>query len=224
MQKFLRESWLVLVMGASFALLLGGTQLLTGAQIQENKRAALNEAFQAVVPVMQKSDAAAVVPPAPALDVVGIPGGVGAREVYVCYDAETDATLGFAVDASGGGFVDNIRLVVGLSPDLSQISGIRVIEQIETPGLGNKIETDPDWYGQYTGMDAGVAIETLKAGADNEQNQINAITGATWSSRYVSDIVNDVLAKVRPELERLSANGQLERGALRARVEAAEKE
>jgi len=39
-----------------------------------------------------------------------------------------------------------------------------------------------------------------KGPPDPARNQIQAITGATWSSRYVTDIVNEVANRVRPKL------------------------
>jgi electron transport complex protein RnfG len=81
-----------------------------------------------------------------------------------------------------------------------------VIENVETPGLGNKIE-GPEWAGQYEGLDARRAVKVEKRPPISGQNEIQAITGATWSSRYVTEIVNEALARVRPELDRHRQSG-----------------
>src|SRR4030042_4312708 len=130
MNKFIDESWLVLVLGAVFAILLAGAQTSFSARSQENQRRALNEAIGEVVPGTARSET------------VSIEGYD--REVYKCL-GEDGRPTGWAIDAAGMGFADKIRLVVGLSPDATTITGLKVIENIETPGLGNKIAgTGPD--------------------------------------------------------------------------------
>ena len=183
MKKFVDESWLVLTMGVVFACLLAGTQTSLSARINENKQKALNEAIAEVVPELDHTEE---------LQIDG-------NTVYKCLGAD-DQLTGWAVDASGGGFVDKIRAVVGLSPDGTQITGLKVIGNIETPGLGNKIE-NPEWTGQYVGLDATRDFSVIKGPRNEANNEISAITGATYSSTYVTDIVNDVINRIRPELD-----------------------
>ena len=182
MKKFIQESWLVLMMGIIFAVLLACTQTSLSGRIAENQVRALNEAIGEVVPAADRVEA---------LEIDG-------NQVFRCFDAENKLS-GWAVEASGMGFVDNIRLVVGLSPTLDRIVGLKVIENVETPGLGNKI-TEPAWVGQYRDLSTDKPLEVIKGKASTENNEIAAITGATWSSRYVTDIVNDVLTRIRPQL------------------------
>lgn len=182
MKKFVDESWLVLTMGVIFACLLAGTQTSLSERIKENRQRALNEAIAEVVPELDHTES---------LEVDG-------NVVFKCLDANETLT-GWAVDASGGGFVDKIRLVVGLSPDGGTITGLKVIGNLETPGLGNKIEGE--WAGQYTGMDATRDFKVVKGERSEADNEISAITGATYSSAYVTDIINDVINRVRPMLD-----------------------
>lgn len=181
MKKFIDESWLVLLMGVVFACLLATTQTSLSARIAENRLRALNEAIGEVVSDVETTEA---------LEVEG-------NQVYKCLDADGKLS-GWAVKASGTGFVDKITVVVGLSPDGASITGLKVIENIETPGLGNKIEGP--WADQYANLDAARNITVKKGGADATANEVDAITGATWSSRYVTDIVNDVIERIRPKL------------------------
>ena len=181
MKKFVDESWLVLVLGVVFACLLAGAQTSLEARIQENQGRALNDAIAEVVP-----DEATV-------ETLTVDGNT----VYKCLDKDGNLA-GWAVDATGTGFMDKIRLVTGLSPDGSRITGIKVIEDLETPGLGNKIEGP--WAYQYKGLDANRKIEVVKGKANHNNNEIEAITGATYSSTYVTDIVNDVIERIRPKL------------------------
>ncbi|HSW44552.1 MAG TPA: FMN-binding protein [Phycisphaerae bacterium] len=196
MKKFIHESWLVLVLGIVFALLLAGTQTQLADQISQNQQKALNEAIAAVVP-----EIAAVVPEAAKAreltDAQGRPVVAGCR-VFRCLNAAKQP-VGWAVQASGTGFVDKIVLVFGLSDDGEKITGLKVIENVETPGLGNKIAEDK-WAGQYKGLSAARKIVVQKGPAVSARNEIQAITGATWSSRYVTDIINQAAEKVRPKL------------------------
>jgi RnfABCDGE-type electron transport complex G subunit len=116
--------------------------------------------------------------------------------VFRC-SGQGDETVGYAVVAEGPGFVDKIRLVTGLNSDLSEITGIKVIENVETPGLGNKIEKNK-FADQYIGMTLETEIKVKKGGAVNDNNEIDAITGATWSSKYVTAIVNEVRTEAVP--------------------------
>jgi len=170
-------------MGVTFTALLAGTQLTLKEQIQENQSKALNEAIAEVVPELASTEE---------LEIDG-------RRVFKCLGAD-GSLVGWAVQSSGGGFVDKITLVVGLNSAADAITGLKVIEQVETPGLGNKI-AEAWWDDQYDGMDASRKITVIKGEAKPGENQIEAITGATWSSRFVTDIVNAVMVELRPKLE-----------------------
>jgi electron transport complex protein RnfG len=183
--KFIQESWLVLVMGIVYALMLAGTQSALSARTEENKKAALNEAIREVVPDTAEAEE---------LDLGG-----DDYTVYKCL-GEDGTLIGWALEGSGPGFVDKIRLVAGLNPEATSITGVKVIENLETPGLGNKIE-DPAWAGQYIGLDTTRTIGVEKRPPIEGKNEVQAITGATWSSRYVSDIINIMMVELRPELD-----------------------
>lgn len=192
MKKFIQESWLILVLGIVFAVLLAGAQTTLAPRIQDNQNRSLNEAIGEVVPG------------AVTTEIVPVSGYD--RNVFRCFDAGKHP-VGWAVEAVGNGFADKIRLVVGLTPDTRRISGLKVIENIETPGLGNKIaEDDPkaegDFPDHFKGSDASRPHEVKKNNADKDKNEIQAITGATISSKAVTDIVDAALVKVRPEIEK----------------------
>ena len=55
------------------------------------------------------------------------------------------------------GYQDVIRVLYGYSFDTEAIIGIRVLESKETPGLGDKIETDPDFLGQLEARSRSLA-------------------------------------------------------------------
>ena len=186
MKKFIDESWLVLLMGICFAILLAFTQTSLQGRIDENRIRALNEAIAEVVPGVQTKQE---------LELDG-------NTVYKCLGDDGNL-VGWAVDASGTGFIDKIRVVVGLSPDGDTITGIKAVEHLETPGLGNKIDTKDklNFYPlQYAGKPAAEPFELVGKGQVKEAYHVEAITGATYSSQYVMEIVNDVITRIRPRL------------------------
>ncbi len=187
MSKFIRESWLVVVMGLSFGAMLAAAQMSLSDRIGENENAALNQAIREVVPGTVKTEEVT-------------PEGFDGT-VFKCLN-ESNRPVGWAVQAEGGGFVDKIKLVAGIDVKGESILGVKVIDNKETPGLGNKI-LGPEWIGQYKDLDTGRKIEVVKGPRNKEANEIQAITGATWSSRYVTDIVNKLAKELKPELGKL---------------------
>ena len=181
-KKFLGESWLVLVVGTGFAVLLAGAQAGFGPRIAQNKREALEQAVFEVVPGAEKFERLSA----------------GARQVFRCLDA-AGQLVGWAVPASGFGFQDKIELVFGLSADTNTITGLKILDQKETPGLGNKIE-EAAWRAQFKGLDATSPGSTVKGAPKDKAHEVQAVTGATISSTSVMKIVNQAAAEVRPKL------------------------
>ena len=190
MSKFLSESWLVLAMSVIFALLLAGAQAAFGPRIEQNRNAELERAARAVVP-----DNVAK------LERILVQVEKEQKTVFKCMGAGGEL-VGWALVDSDFGFQDKIKLVVGLSPDGRTITGLEVVENTETPGLGNKI-AEAEFSGQYRGLDAARPIAVVKQAPSREDNEIKAITGATISSEAVTKIANNVIGQVRPTLDEL---------------------
>jgi len=95
------------------------------------------------------------------------------------------AVIGQARMLQAGGYGGAIDILVGLQPD-GKLRGIRIISQQETPGLGAKI-SEPTFLDQFVGLSAS-EVELSKDGG-----AIDAITGATISSRAVADEVRDAI-------------------------------
>ncbi|HHL40332.1 MAG TPA: RnfABCDGE type electron transport complex subunit G [Deltaproteobacteria bacterium] len=103
--------------------------------------------------------------------------------------------LGYAFLAEGPGFAAVIKMMVGLNVDGATLTGLKVIEQLETPGLGNKIAEDK-FQDQFKGLAIKPKIEYLKNRKPEKPYQIQAITGATISSKAVVDALNARLETV----------------------------
>jgi electron transport complex protein RnfG len=123
-----------------------------------------------------------------------------ALELYRIFDKDNEP-VGYAMTITGSGFSDKITLMVGVSEDLESISGIEIVKQTDTPGLGAKI-VEPEFKDKFKNLRTTPAIECTK----NENpgpNEIQAITAATITSKAVVDIVNahlDILKQVKSEV------------------------
>jgi len=108
---------------------------------------------------------------------------------------------GYAVQATGVGFQDKITLIFGLDETVTRITGLSIIEQKETPGLGAKI-TEWDAFLQFWEDRDATGLLTLRKPAVRTPEEllpkeINTITAATISSKKVLEIVNLSLERVR---------------------------
>jgi electron transport complex protein RnfG len=114
--------------------------------------------------------------------------------VYAAYDAR-QRLIGFAVTAEGMGYADVIRVLYGYSVTDEAIVGLRVLESKETPGLGDRIETDPEFRRNFEKLDVTLdddlsqivhPIEAVKQGRKQQPWQVDGITGATISSKAIA--------------------------------------
>jgi electron transport complex protein RnfG len=123
-----------------------------------------------------------------------------AEKVYLGYTAD-GAPIGYAVVNETPGFADIIRVIFGYDPVTRQLLGMKVIESKETPGLGDKIEKDSAFVGQFGG--AAAPLVGVKPGqGKGDSAEVDLITGATISSRTVVKIINTALERLGPALEK----------------------
>lgn len=103
---------------------------------------------------------------------------------------EGNQPAGIVVEAAPSGYGGPIRMLVGVADD-GTVKTMKILSaSSETPGLGAKV-AEPSFQGQFTGLRAGIALVKGQAPTGNE---IQAVTGATISSRAVLDGVNQALA------------------------------
>ena len=123
------------------------------------------------------------------------------RRIYAGYD-EAGQLVGLALSRGESGFQDVVQVIFGFDPASGRLSGMKVLESKETPGLGDKIFKDQAWVDQFF---AGPQVPLLpvKPGAGRGlPGEIDTITGATISSRTVIQIVNNAVEEWMPVLQR----------------------
>ncbi len=118
-------------------------------------------------------------------------------QLYVHLDGEE--VLAYAIPISGSGVWGTMNGYVGVSPDITQLTGLIFTEHSETPGLGGRID-ETDFLEQFRGID--ISEEVTLAYDD----RLDAITGATGTSNSVLNILNNVLDEKIRELE-VALNG-----------------
>lgn len=106
---------------------------------------------------------------------------------------------GLALEASSGkGYKGEIGLIVAVDVKSDKIMGIGVTTHNETPGLGAKAKSDPKFAEKFKGLSTSGPVKVTKDGGS-----INAISGATITSRAVCDAVTDALGtyqKLKPQI------------------------
>lgn len=191
------------VAGFFSGMLLVSVFLFTRPVIQEHRAEALRQAIYQVLPgctryqtlELRNGQLVAIEEAEQAGNEAEAP-----RRVYAGYD-ESDQFVGFAIQGEEPGFQDIIAAIFGYDPVEKKVIGFQVLESKETPGLGDKIMKDADFLADFSALSVEPSIEVVKDGAGQSPNQVEAITGATISSKAVVRLVEKELAAWRPLLD-----------------------
>ncbi len=205
------QAWLVLTLALLFGIALSGVQTLLGPRIEDNK---IKETMERIPLVLLGGEKARQLMEMEAPLSIE-PGRIsvekqGRTKFYNVYGAsfETGDPAGWVIKASGQGYADRIELLVGLDRDVEKITGLFVLDQKETPGLGNKI-VEEAWQAQYINKAVDKPLKVVKGGAADSYD-IDAISGATISSLSVTGIVNQAISDIAPPLKMRNGKNQKE--------------
>ena len=121
----------------------------------------------------------------------------GVSECCVGKD-ENGEIVGYTFVTKQKGYSSTITVMTGVSKD-EQVKGVAILSQNETPGLGANAVKDSfqSQYKQKVPGDGFSVVKNKKAG----DGEIEAMTGATVSSKAVTDAVNQALFSYRAVLE-----------------------
>jgi len=125
--------------------------------------------------------------------------------LYLGYDEDGKTILGYAFPVGGPGFWGPVFGMVAVDSEASKILGIAFYKHAETPGLGARITED--WFkDQFKGLpifpvEEGKKIFYLKPeGTGEAPNELDAVTGATGTSRAVEGFLNNGLDRYLREV------------------------
>jgi electron transport complex protein RnfG len=179
------------------ALALAVINGLTEEPIAEQKRLAIMRAVQEVLPSFDND---------PAEETVTITlqeDEVGARDTVTVYLGTLKGQItGVAFQTFGEGYGGLIFIMVGIDLE-GRISGLKILEHQETPGLGAKIE-EPAFRDQFKGKsldDSKLVNGNLAVKKDG--GDLDALTGATISPRGVAQAASaglKIFARHRQEI------------------------
>jgi len=188
--RYIKEAWLVILLALVFGGGLAVVQSALSDKIAENKK---NETYDVIPRLVNGADKTKTVET--------IVTGKDGKDVRV-YEARSSAgrRAGWVVPATGQGFADRIELLIGLDENLSTITGLYVLAQKETPGLGDNI-TRKDFRSRFEGKPTDRPLEVVTSDP-TAKNEVLALTGATISSESVSGIVNTALANLIEPIRR----------------------
>ncbi|QQK08647.1 FMN-binding protein [Miniphocaeibacter halophilus] len=111
------------------------------------------------------------------------------KKLYI--QEENGENVAYAVPFDGPGLWGSIDGYLGIKSDLKTVTGIEFIKQEETPGLGGRI-SEPEYKEQFRNLDisdssSGEIVINKPAPGGN----IDAITGATQTSTFVTNMINE---------------------------------
>jgi electron transport complex protein RnfG len=186
MKDIVKLGGLLMLITAIAATALAGIYNVTKPRIEAQKALALDRALTVALPDIPREAIFAVEQDENVL-------------YYVGYKTpEKNDLVGFAFVAYGPGYSSTIETMVGVD-SLGAILGMKVLSQVETPGLGTKVEEvkygqdDPWFTRQFLGKTAD-AVAVDKDGGD-----IQSITGATISSRALAKSVVAAYEKLQQD-------------------------
>ena len=197
MINFLKQSALVLILAVVFGSSLALIYAQTNKLYLENQEKATIKSISQTIPGADTAENLEI-------EVVELDDGRKVYKVFAKDAKKVKELLGWAYVAKGKGFGGDIKLLIGLSGKADGLVGIDVLEDVETPGFGHSINDEKLWKSKFRPRNGQplpmnkplVVIKTVP----KFDNQIQAITGATISSKAVVSIINDTAGKVAAQL------------------------
>ena len=95
----------------------------------------------------------------------------------------------YVINFSGQGLWGPITGLLALKPDFETIEKLRILSQVETPGLGGRI-SEEEFLAQFNGKKISPKLVLVLRTKASKDNQVDAISGATLSSMALVDMVN----------------------------------
>lgn len=183
MKYALRILIFVVVMGTVSGVLLVGISALTSKRIAKNEELRLKSAVLDVLEISYTK--------ATAEEIFNKNIKTLKKDSFTFYQAP-DKSVAF--DFYGPGLWGPISGIVSINSDLKTIKIIKILHQEETPGLGARI-AEFAFLKQFRSKEFIPKLLFVPAGKSAAKNEIDAITGATGSSKALEKLLNDTLQK-----------------------------
>lgn len=178
MKENIKLGLTLLIVAAIAGLFLGTAYVITKEPIAQQAIEANNNAMRQIIPSADSFKKLTV----------NIPEAEVVKEVTEAYKGSD--IIGYAIKVKTKGYGGLIEMIVGISKE-GKVEGIKILSHSETPGLGANAP-NPKFSDQFKGKPITPVLEVMKTGAVKD-NQIDAITGATITSKAVTGGVNEAV-------------------------------
>lgn len=131
---------------------------------------------------------------------------VSTANVFAGYDKDGNL-VGVALDGAARGYQDVVKVLYGYSLKDQCVVGMTVLQSTETPGLGDRVQSDPGFLANFECLKAEVTSEgtslqneitTVKHGKKVHPWEIDGISGATVTSKAVGAAIQKSTNKFVP--------------------------
>lgn len=186
MNKIIKNTIILTIITLVSGVALGAVYEITKAPIANAQEEAKQEAYKQVFEDADSFDDLEVdaKEAAEAVKVAGVDDGAEINEAVEA--KQGGETIGYVITATDpNGYGGDIQVSVGIQND-GTVNGIAILSINETAGLGMKA-SEPEFYEQYSGKQTD-HFYVSKDGGEGEQ--IDAISGATITTRAVTGAVN----------------------------------
>ena len=164
-KEFIRLSGMLCIITLVAAFLLAGVNKITKTKIADAEKNSIIQAMKVLFPEADEF-----------------------KEISesVSEGLKDGENIGYCVNVSPKGYGGEIKILVGIDSE-DKVTGIEVLSHSETPGLGAK-STSEEFKSQFKGKDTELSV--VKSQTQNS-GEIQAITGATVTSRAIADGVKE---------------------------------
>lgn len=169
MRDYIKYAGILFAITFVTALLLGVVNNFTAPVIVGNTADKMKTAVEAVVEGKIDSATAKDYP---------VQGESTVQQI-ISYVNDSGKTV-YAVKAVPTGYAGDIEMMVGLD-ETGNVTGVEIITMSETPGLGAGVKGNEKWLSQFLG---------------EGQDELDAITGATITSKAVQQGVDDAKSQI----------------------------
>ena len=197
MKRNFKLGGILLIITMISGLLLGFANDLTKEAILENSK-------------ISKDDLNYIMPAAEKIQdtTIELDAESSIKEVYEAVSGND--TIGYVMKVNKKGFHGPIDFVIGISKD-DKVTGMKVLSHNETPGLGAKI-TEDKFMQRFKDKPTTDYLEAVKI-TPNKDNEVEAISGATTSSKASVSAVNEAITFYLESIKGETVEPQIETDA-----------
>jgi Na+-transporting NADH:ubiquinone oxidoreductase subunit C len=115
---------------------------------------------------------------------------IGSTIYYISKEKEKGAVI---FKTQGPGLWGNIEVLLAVNPDFEHLLWLKVLAQTETPGLGGRI-AEKEFQARFNNVELRPELKIVKFASG--PNQVDAVTGASMTSRALEKLINKAIREL----------------------------